>query len=636
MCGFVVVLSANRQEPIELGLLSRMSELVAHRGRDDQGVFTEEGVAIAFRRLAIFDLAPSGHQPMFSADGRYVIVFNGAIYNFIELRSELQGLGHTFRSQSDTEVLLAAYVQWGRECLPRLNGMWSFVVYDRTTRRLFAARDRFGVKPLFWYHDARGLVLTSEIKALRDAGYAQLKPNWRTIARFLLEEQLHSDRHETFYASVNEVPAGSYFEGAAGAPPLWQRYWNLEEAAAALPRPTHPVQEFRQLFDDAVRLRMRSNVPVAVSLSGGLDSTSILCSMAEQSPAGSEPFGALCYRDPGFDETPLVEAVLRQTAASLWPLESNPAQFWNCLDRHLWHQDEPVHSFTSVVSFELMKVAHERGAKVVLNGQGADEVLAGYPSYFINHWTELVRSGQFLRAHREMSAQARSHGRGAFSYHARVARACLNQLRRHVPGHRHLAAGRRRARMAHDPWISPDVKARWEPADQPHFDSLHQALRFSVEHASLPLYLRVEDRNSMAHGVETRLPFLDHRLVSYVFRLDSQWKVREEYTKVVLREAMRDRIPEPVRTQVHKLGFPTSSDQWFRAELYVRCKDLLASRAVRESGVWNVSEVQRALEDHRRRVKNLGARLFDFVQFASWLALSKFSAIMFWLMPVLD
>ena len=634
MCGFVMILSADGRSP-DSDMPSRMAELIAHRGPDDAGAFSEHGVAFAFRRLAIFDLTESSNQPMIGADGRYAIVFNGAIFNFIELRAELSKLGHTFRTTGDTEVLLAAYRQWGTACLPRLNGMCAFVIYDRQTRRIFAARDRFGIKPLFWYHDARGLVLTSEIKAIRDSGYAQSAPNWRTVASFLLEDRLDAN-DETFYSGIHRAPAGCFFEGDGGAAPQFRRYWNLEEAAEALDEPANPVEEFRQLFDDAVRLRMRSDVPVGVLLSGGLDSTSIISSMTAQFGQTGSPttrLHALCYHDPAYDERELIDATLAESGVSLSRLEPDPERLWNSLDRHLWHQDEPVQSFTSVVSYQLMQLARERGVKVVLNGQGADEVLAGYPTSFIDYWSDLVRSGRPRLAHNEIKVFARSHEQSTLALHGAVARTCFNHLKRHVPGHGRIAARNRRARIASNQWVSNDIKRHWQPDEEPYARTLPDSLRLSVERSQLPLYLRVEDRNSMAHAVEVRLPFLDHRLVALAFRLGPQWKLSGEYTKVVLRRAMQGRIPESVRTRVKKFGFPTSQNRWFRTVLYERCRDLLASRTIRESGVWNVPELDRALDRHQRGAADLGGRLFDIAQFGMWLGISRFCLLWSFLAP---
>ena len=624
MCGFVLLLLADNERPCP-GLSADMARHVAHRGPDDSGEFSENGMSVAFRRLAIFDLAESSHQPMVSADGRHVIVFNGAIYNFIELRVELAALGHVFRTTGDTEVLLAAYQEWGADCLPRLNGMFAFVVYDRNTRRIFGARDRFGIKPLFWYHDARGLALTSEIKAIRDSGYAEARPNWPVIADFLLEQELDSTE-ETFYDGVYKVPEGTWFESDGRAVPAFRRYWSLAGAAGIGLNGSDPVEEFAHLFDDAVRIRMRSDVPVGVLLSGGLDSTSIITSMAERLK-GSDPaftrLDALCYVDGGYDETEFINDTIERTGATLCRLVPDEEQLWSVIDRHVWHQDEPVHSFTSVVTYQLMQMARERGLKVLLNGQGADEVLAGYPSFFIDYWSELVRSGELKRAYDEIQGYASGQGVSSGAVHRSVATRVVKQLQRLVPGHPQLAASRRRARIEANRWVSADIKNLWAPRAEHHPLTLTDSLRTSVERSPLPLYLRVEDRNSMAHAVEVRLPFLDHRLVLFAFRLGASWKLRGAYTKVVLREAMRGRIADSVRQRATKFGFPTSVNEWFRGRLYERCRDVLASRAIRESGVWNVAELDRALTRHKNGVEVLGNQLFDVVQFTAWYSLSR-------------
>ena len=601
-----------------------MGDLVAHRGPDDAAEFDEHPLTFAFRRLAIFDLADSSRQPMQSADGRHVIVFNGAIYNYVELRTELLALGHVFRTSGDTEVLLAAYRQWGAACLPRLNGMWAFVIYDRNERRIFATRDRFGVKPLFWYHDARGLVLASEIKAIRDSGYLRPQPDWQTLAHYLLEDRLDTS-DATFYAGIRQMPPGTYFEGDARAAPVFRRYWNLEDATA-LEEPADPVAQFRETFDDAVRVRLRGDVPIGVALSGGLDSTSILSSVARQlGRNGGSPalVNALCYIDPAYDETPFIDATLAETGVNVSRLELDHERLWASFDRHLWHQDEPVHSWTSVVMYELMRLARERGLKIMLSGQGADETLAGYPNYFVDYWVDLLRNARPRRAHREIEAFARGHERSALAVYRVVAGRCLDHLKRLVPGNRQLAARRQRAAVANNRWVSADVKRHWAPQQDAHPRSLAESLRSSVERANLPLYLRVDDRNSMAHGVEVRMPFLDHRIVTLAFRLGAAWKLRGEYTKVVLRQAMRGRIPEIVRNRVPKFGFPTSANDRLGAALLERCRDVLASRATRESDVWNVAEVGKSLDRHERGIENEGARMFKLMQLATWFAMSR-------------
>lgn len=620
MCGFAAVISLCGGKP-DHGLIARMTALLAHRGPDDDGDFAEDGFAVGFRRLAILDLAPSGHQPMFSADGRHVIVFNGTIYNYVELRKELLARGHVFRSSGDTEVLLAAYLEWGEGCLGRLNGMWAFLIYDRVSRRLFGARDRFGVKPLYTYRDVRHLMFASEIKAIRDSGAVQLSPDRRTVARFLLDDRLDDSEH-TFYVDVTKIGAGTAFEvDGAGCLRTW-RYWSIDQARDGR---ADPVREYRELFDDAIRLRMRSDVRVGVQLSGGLDSTSIACRMAHYWNANgqaAEDLRAFCYLSPDFDESAQIEATLQQTGVRQVPLETQPGELWSSIERHLWHQDEPVHSFTSVVGYKLMELARSHDVRVLLDGQGADEVLAGYSNYFFDYWADLVRAGRVQAARREIAEFAAAHGLTRRDIYARVLGKSVRQTLAKMPGYASLSWARRRDHIESNPWVSEELKS-WAASDAADCRSLDAALRFSVEVSPLPLYLRVEDRNSMAHGIEVRLPFLDHRLVNSAFRAGPEWKLKGPYTKRLLRDAMRGLIPEVVRTQTRKFGFPTSAESWIRGPLYEPIRDLLASRVVRESGLWNHDTVMAALEQHRCGEGNHSARLFDVAQLSLWMEGSR-------------
>lgn len=602
-----------------------MADLLDHRGPDDRGVFAENGVALGFRRLSIFDPTVSGHQPMVSADARHVIVFNGAIYNFVELRAELEALGHRFRSNGDTEVLLAAYQQWGRGCLPKLNGMWAFLIYDRQQCTLFGSRDRFGVKPLFWSESADRLLFASEIKAIRAIGQSCSGLDLQRIAAFLVDGDLDVD-DRTFYGGVLSVPPGTAFEWRAGEPVRWFRYWSLLDEAAKAQAPADPVTAFRELFDDAIRLRMRSDVPLGVQLSGGLDSTAIITRMAEQfrtETRSLQGLMAFCYMDQRFDESHLIRESLDQTGATLFMLESTPHQLWETIAEHLRYQDEPVHSFSSVVGFRLMGLARSQGIKVILNGQGADEVLGGYPSYFNEYWAELIRTGRWVMAASGMRDFAGASGKPLTTITSCAARTAVNQMLAHIPGYRAMARRARSRSVCRTNWLSPELTGAWRNPDVETPDTLNGWLRYSVERSPLPMHLRAEDRNSMAHGLELRLPFLDYRLVTLAFALGAQWKISGPFTKILLRQAMHGRIPESIRSRVQKFGFPTSIDTWFRGELYEPLRDLLASSDVRQSGLWNVPQLERDLDLHRSGVVNLGPRLFDIAQISLLLRMQS-------------
>src|SRR5205823_3865618 len=355
MCGIVGVYSRNGAADPQV--VRRMSCALRHRGPDAEGVFANEGgtVALGFRRLSILDLTPAGDQPMRSRDGRLTLVFNGEIFNYVELRKELEALGHRFTSTGDTEVLLQAYAHWGRDCLRRLNGMWAFLLYDAVTGTLFGSRDRFGVKPLYRYKNAEAVLFASEIKAIRASGLYTGGPNWRIVAQSLHHRlDLVADTGETFYDGIEQVPAGSAFELRANGSCAGWRFWSLDNLPEA--SIDDPPAQFRALFEDAVRLRMRSDVPVGVSLSGGLDSTSIISVMTKaRAAAGSMKSGAtvqaFSFMSPEFDETLYITQTLEQTGAELHRVDIDPLRLWDNLGQFLWFQDEPVHSFPAIIGF---------------------------------------------------------------------------------------------------------------------------------------------------------------------------------------------------------------------------------------------------------------------------------------------
>lgn len=616
MCGIAVVIGLNGRS-VERTAVERMAKSLFHRGPDDGGLYVEGAVGMGFRRLSILDLSEAGHQPMISQDGQYVLVFNGEIFNYVELREDLRQLGYQFRSSGDSEVLLAAYREWGRECLSRLNGMWAFVIYDRRHRLIFGSRDRFGVKPLYYSRSPEVIQFASEIKALRASGYHRPEINWRTASKFLLEGRLDS-QGETFYEGIEQIPPGSGFEVELDG--TWHEwsFWSLD----TLPKNavSDPAENFANLFEDSVRIRMRSDVPVGVCLSGGLDSTAIICAAArhrdESGGAQPESLQAFCYMAKEFDESKYIADTLTQTHAQLRQLETSPAELWNDLHKVLWFQDEPVHTMTAVVGYQLMRLASSSGIRVVLNGQGADETIGGYSSYFQDYWVSLLQQGRVGAAWQSVTAYTNAHGGNARVRMMEAASRCLSWELYRIGAYRRWAQTRRQARLRQNPWFSADLTQHFINEDMPPSSAaLSSSLKQSVIAAPLPLYLRIEDRNSMAHSVEARLPFLDYRLVSFVHGLPDNWKVRGPWNKYVLREGMRGRIPESVRSRVDKMGFPTASKKWFAHDLYEPLRDILGSRAVRERGIYHAGALIADLDRHRRGEVDLSNRLFHVAEF---------------------
>src|SRR6266567_116794 len=426
MCGLVVMLGLGGRRIVKTKMTG-MAQSLAHRGPDDSGLYLDDQVGFGFRRLSILDLSPTGHQPMCSEDGQLVVVFNGEIYNYIELRDELRAAGYCFRSTSDTEVLLAAYRHWGVECLSRLNGMWAFVIHDCRRGVLFGARDRFGVKPLFVHRAKDCWLLASEAKAILASGLYARDTNWQVAADFLIDGKL-DETPATFYAGIEQVPPGCAFELRLDG--RWRQwtYWSLP---AVEPESAADIEEtLAELLEDAVRVRLRSDVPVGVCLSGGLDSTAVICAMA-RNRGQAAPLLAFCYHESAFDERVYIADTLAQTGALLRRISLTPAAMWDSLAEVLRFQDEPIVSGAPIAGFHLMKLAAGNGVKVVLNGQGSDEVLAGYPSYFHDYWYTLLRTAQVTRAWHEMQEYAAGYGTSAGRLFLRsLARVFHRQLRR--------------------------------------------------------------------------------------------------------------------------------------------------------------------------------------------------------------
>lgn len=613
MCGFAACVSLDGKPPEHS--VARMLPTLTHRGPDDSGTWHRGNAAIGFRRLSIIDLTSGGHQPMVSDDGLECLAFNGEIYNYLELRRDLESSGYRFRSASDTEVLLKAYQHWGAACVSRFIGMWAFVIVDVRRGILFGSRDRFGVKPLFLARSPRRVLLASEIKGLLAAMEPKPRIDWNTAAAFLMEGRL-DETTGTFFHGIESIPAAHSFsvDLQTGAMSM-ERYWEV-------PRDVQPVadapQEFAALFDDAIRLHARSDVPIAVHLSGGLDSTSILAGLAAiQSGGLSGELNAVCFMDPDFDEMEQITATVAATGARLDVLSMSAEQIWSRLPGLLRAHDEPAHTMTALVSYCLMERTHELGVKVVLNGQGADETLAGYPSYFRAYWRELLMQGNVAALSAQVKTYASVYGGRASALMGRELKACAQYVLGFSSMYRAAAEAARRPRR--DGWFSRDFTSRYhDPTRLPASMGLHEDLRRSMATAPLPIYLRVEDRNSMAHSIESRVPFLDHRLVEFALRLPSPELLDGYWNKHLLRRAMTGRIPEVVRTRWRKFGFPTPAHRWLRGPLVGHVRYVLDELLAKSSDVFCEPAIRSDFDRFVAGDIECSEKLFRVVQFLLW------------------
>ncbi|WP_210417736.1 asparagine synthase (glutamine-hydrolyzing) [Bythopirellula goksoeyrii] len=604
---------------VDYNQLKKMAKAIQHRGPDSSGIWYDKNVGFGFQRLSILDLTDAADQPMTSPDGRYTIVFNGEIYNFVELRSELECLGYCFCTSGDTEVLLCAYIQWGVDCLLKLNGMWSFLVYDKLKKTLFGSRDRFGIKPLFIYRCNTKILFGSEIKSIRVHPDYGGGVDWSISAEFLLQERLDFNQR-TFFAGIEKIPPGTAFSvDRFGKLKSWN-YWELP--SGDLSNSSDLVEEYFSLFSDSVRLRMRSDVPVGVFLSGGLDSTSIICEMARLSEENglSSPISAFSFVHGELDESEYIKDTVAQVKADLRLCTTDPLKLWNTLSLTLWHHDEPVHSMNALIGFELSRMAAESGIKVVLNGQGADESTAGYFSYFLNYWYSLFYNLSVREAWSEIRAFTSAFGGSQLGlFTDTLLKALWTQIACSHTYQKIKLQRQYRRHMANN-WFEPEFKSNLLKGTPQRLDlSLDSQLRQSITNWPLPLYLRIEDRNTMAHGVEARLPFLDYRLISFLFSVKNDLKMRGCYNKYILRAAMEHRIPPAVRLRKDKMGFPVPSQMWFTTSLFETAKQVLSDKSTRERGFWKTDKILSDLINHRNGTTDISLPLFYVLQFELWM-----------------
>lgn len=541
MCGFVGVFGDEAREMNKV--LAQGARAIWHRGPDASGAWDDERFSIRFNRLKIIDLSDEANQPF--EDDRFVLAFNGEIYNYIELK---RTLNVPWRTNSDTEVLFEVLKRYRgdlKQGLSLLDGMFAFAFYDKEEKRLIVGRDRLGVKPLYYAEHSGMFFFGSEIKALRD-GIGSLRPNHRVVVNFLTDRTLDYNK-ETFFEGVFQVEPGALLVVEAGEKmytPRQERYWNAADLGKRIQRSSEKeqIEEFRALFFDAVKIRLRSDVPVAVLLSGGLDSSAITAVMASMDPKREVTAVSAVYPGSPFDERVYAEAVIqeRKNIKPLW-VAIDESKFFPAIERVVEHEETPLADGSMVAHFLLMEEIHKRGIKVVLTGQGGDEILGGYIHTFLPAYdAEMLRH---LRI---------DHFSKRAIFHALPA-TLKNVLRK---------------------WIDTDAKGRFFKDDHvlknvrrfyrhyPGRSILSSYLIQSLRYWSLPGFLHYDDRNAMAFSIETRGPFLDYRLVEYMLSLPDKMKIRNRSGKWILKKALGDIIPRKVVERPDKQGFYAPIDQW--------------------------------------------------------------------------
>lgn len=498
---------------------------------------------LGHRRLSIIDLSTNGHQPMLDDNGNW-IVFNGEIYNYGEIREELKGKGYQFKSDTDTEVILKAYQEWGEACVKYFNGMFSVVIFDKKNRCLFIVNDRFGVKPLYSYKSNSEIVLSSEIKQIFPYKYT-LSYNEQAFLSFLSHGYIDNN-YDTFFEQIKKFPNSCYDKLYLDKELIFQpkNYYSLENGTSL--KGNNLIEQFRELLSNSVKLRLRSDVPLGFASSGGLDSSSILYlghSLLKNS-GGSPDITTFSAVFPGMegDESEFIEIIEKDLKVK--SNYTNPLNEFNIQDfeKHIESQEFPVQSTSFYAEWCVSRLVHNSGVKVLLIGQGGDEILAGYHHHFYRYCRQLILEGKITTYLSQAKKFSQLKGIEINSLHRKI----LNEVKLSIKFKTGLAS------------ISNKLNSKWNKADK-----LAEMLKMDLQEFTLPTYLRSGDRSSMAFSLEARHPFLDYRLVDFCFSIPENLKIRDGWQKWILRESMKE-LPEAIRYRKDKKGFTTPQDVWIK------------------------------------------------------------------------
>ena len=586
MCGIVGIAGLSPLESVDEARLKRMRDVLHHRGPDGEGLWVEGSVGLGFRRLAIIDVE-GGAQPMSNEDGSVWIVYNGEIYNHAALRPWLEARGHRYRTRSDTETIVHLYEEEGERCVERLQGMFAFAVWDRARQRLLLARDRLGIKPLYYAWTDRELIFASEIKAILAGSTVPSAFNTAILPEFLANRFVAGA--ETFFRGVSKIRPGTTLSWSPSGRFQERRYWRLpadtDGSDASL---ADQARETRARLETAVRSHLMSDVPLGLFLSGGLDSSGLAALMAR---VVKEPIRTFSVGVPDADANELAYArlVARAVGAVHREVVVSPAEFFGALPRLVWHEDEPIAFSSSVPLYFVSRLAREH-VKVVLTGEGADELFLGYNRYRVTAWNE----------------------RAARAYRCLVPSGLRTAIRGSVG---RLPVGARRYAERTFVALEPYREALGYYATAPG-GTLER-----MSHADLQTYLvellMKQDQMSMAASIESRVPFLDHVLVEYATAIPGRLKLRGWRTKAVLRAALQDVVPPEVLTR-RKMGFPVPVGRWLRNPFWPVVQEFVLGRRALRRGLFDPAALRQLAEEHRSGAAEHGDRLWLLVNLEVW------------------
>jgi len=614
LCGITGIWNLNRQ-PVEASHLEAFNNSLFHRGPDGAGTYliNDVGLGLAHRRLSILDLSDAGKQPMSFTDESLVITFNGEIYNFIELREELKAKGYVFITNTDTEVILAAFKEWGKNCLERFNGMWAFAIWDKNKKELFLSRDRYGIKPLYYcYKPGKIFAFASESLAFGYLNGFNKNFNKANVSHGIINPFYLEAIGETIYEQINKLKPGHYISVSLNEKPVERRWWNTAKRLQSVSDDyENQVKDFFELFTDACKLRLRSDVPIGIALSGGLDSSAVystvkLIAASHEKllnlPSNWQTAFIASFPGTSMDEKEYADEVIsyyKGDACYIYPEEKNIAQ-----DLVNQTKAEDFIFLSPPVVHSIYREMRNNGIKVSLDGHGADEMLFGYPDMIyewastekneeaalqLSHtWYQIMGSeNQGLLRHIPTKSEIRSKSFASKLYN-NLTPSSLKTYYRKI---QHKKIGRNSML----PFFR-EYKNHWQGIPHKNFDTAFNISYRRFHYDFLPTMLRNWDRASMQHGVEIRMPFLDWRIVSFVFSLPGSSKVRNGFSKSIVRSAFKDKLPQNIVERKNKIGINAPMIEWLNGPLNTFLLDAVNSKSFLESDIWNGYLVKSEIE----------------------------------------
>ncbi len=600
MCGIAGILSIN-PTTVQQNKLQLMGNALQHRGPDGEGFWINKThtVGFAHRRLAVIDLSNAAAQPMHYKN-RYSIVFNGEIYNYLELRDDLKKKGYQFTTNSDTEVILALYDCYNDDCLQYLDGMFAFAIWDEHYKELLIARDRFGEKPLYYFFDGEKLLFASEMKALWAAGISK-EINNKMLFNYLSAGLVSNPNNatETFYSNIKKLPPAHGLCYSTDSNEIFTyKYWQINKATQPFPFSKKSALEiFTEKFNQSVQRRLRSDVLVGTSLSGGLDSSSIIATIQQIQVPNTKQYSFSAIF-PGFekDESAYINIINHQFNLQGHTVTPTAADFVKDFNKLIHHQEEPFQSSSIYAQYKVYELAKQQGVTVLLDGQGADETLGGYTKYYHWYWQQLVSTFKLGKLAKEKNA--------AIANGNKIHWGIKNYAAAFLPN---MAAKKLQEQLVHsvqhNTLLTKDfIEASFDKNvfEKPVIKTLNDVLYYNTFQNGLEDLLRYADRNSMAHGREVRLPFLSHELVEYIFKFSADYKMQNGFTKHLLRLAMNNFLPKEIVWRKDKVGFEPPQQQWMQhkqiQEQMIEGKKMLIAKGILSKQ--SLEQKPRALSAH--------------------------------------